>query len=375
LAFHAEARLVSLGVPVSSAETVVTNWTRHVFNTYAPAQPGPAPAEHLEGYYFSFKTGGSPREVVDRFYARARGDLVTQYREGPVGSLSPVDPREAVPMESFEVRGNSLGGGFGSLQSNGDFLWRNGYTSRKEFEKITHSEKIEIGEIGHCHFDPESKMFLDWDEVGELKMSYLASLKRMETVDKAKQLAPSAQAKLVSLGVREDRAEDVLKKWTKSVFKDYVTFPKDPAHTTTELAHLDGIYSTFKTINTANVVDRWEVRTRGNLITLYRSGSPGNPAGFDSAKAVPTDSFEIRGDKLLGPMPATLESNGDIVWTHGYISRKEPGPSVLQRALAILVLCFSWYKAYSAQVSLKVEDAEIRDQDQPFSSADYQAAD
>ena len=35
------------------------------------------------------------------------------------------------------------------------------------------------------------------------------------------------------------------------------------------------------------------------------------------------ESYEINGDKLSGPVSATIQSNGDITYSHGYKSRKE----------------------------------------------------
>jgi len=51
----------------------------------------------------------------------------------------------------------------------------------------------------------------------------------------------------------------------------------------------------------------------------------------DSATATPMESFEIRGQKLVARIPSpahgtiegTIQSNGDIQWSHGFTSRKE----------------------------------------------------
>jgi hypothetical protein len=48
-----------------------------------------------EGHYFSFKTGGNPKEVVDRFELRQKDNILTYYRNGPVGSKSSVKSSSA----------------------------------------------------------------------------------------------------------------------------------------------------------------------------------------------------------------------------------------------------------------------------------------
>jgi len=87
----------------------------------------------LDGHYFSFKTGGDPRDVVDRFEARQVGDRVTYYRNGPVGSKSRVNSASANPMESYHIDGDSLHGPVNAtIKPNGDIEYSHGYTSRKE---------------------------------------------------------------------------------------------------------------------------------------------------------------------------------------------------------------------------------------------------
>jgi len=86
-----------------------------------------------DGHYFSFKTGGSPADVVDRFIARFDGNTVTYYRNGPVGSTAKVDAATAHPMESYSIKGNNLTGPVtAKIQSNGDIVYSHGYTSRRE---------------------------------------------------------------------------------------------------------------------------------------------------------------------------------------------------------------------------------------------------
>jgi len=64
----------------------------------------------LDGHYFSFRTGGDPNAVVDRFEARQTGNRVTYYRNGHVGTTSKVKSSTASAMESYDIRGNKLHG-------------------------------------------------------------------------------------------------------------------------------------------------------------------------------------------------------------------------------------------------------------------------
>jgi hypothetical protein len=94
---------------------------------------GSADGSRLDGHYFSFKTGGDPAQVVDRFEARTSGNRVTYYRNGPVGSKSKVNSATANPMESYEIRGNQLIGPVkATVDPQGDIVYSHGYTSRKE---------------------------------------------------------------------------------------------------------------------------------------------------------------------------------------------------------------------------------------------------
>ena len=87
----------------------------------------------LNGHYFSFKTGGNPYEVVDRFEARQQGNRVTYYRNGPVGSRDRVNSATANAMESYTITGNKLSGPVGAtIKPNGDIEYTHGFTSRKE---------------------------------------------------------------------------------------------------------------------------------------------------------------------------------------------------------------------------------------------------
>jgi hypothetical protein len=94
---------------------------------------GTGVANSLSGHYFSFRTGGNPGDVVDRFEARQTGDRVTYYRNGPVGSKSRVESASAIPMESYSIEGTTLRGVVtGTVLQNGDIEYSHGYTSRKE---------------------------------------------------------------------------------------------------------------------------------------------------------------------------------------------------------------------------------------------------
>ena len=102
------------------------------------SQPSRNPSDGgggLDGHYFSFKTGGNPNDIVDRFEARQNGNRVTYYRNGPVGSKSRVNSATANPMESYSISGSTLHGPVtGTIKPNGDIEYSHGYTSRKEGE-------------------------------------------------------------------------------------------------------------------------------------------------------------------------------------------------------------------------------------------------
>jgi len=331
LAVEVRARLVSFGVPQDRADDIATEWIRSVFKDYKPAQQASMEQTelHLDGFYFSFKT--NPTDVVDRFEARTYGNFVTHYRNGPVGTKGRIDPATAMPFESFDIHGQELigpEGHRGTVDRNGDILWFNGYTSRKERTEITKK-----GELEDCYFDPECHRLVDWDGVGELKMGVFGRLKMLKNLDEAKPVVAGLHARLVELGVPEDRADYIVTNWMKSVFKASLVY---------ELAHpdpkrtepLDGFYFSFKTGgDPAKVVDRLEMRTHGELVTNYRNGPVGSIGWVDSKTAFPMESFEIHGDELIGPVSkGTIDRNGDILWNHGYTSRREIIPTKAQNA-------------------------------------------
>merc|ERR1712127_324256 len=83
----------------------------------------------LDGIYSSFKTGGSPNDVVDRCEARQVGNHVTFYRNGAVGQTTPILSATATAGESYTVEGNTLSGAVtGTVNLNGDIVWSHGYT-------------------------------------------------------------------------------------------------------------------------------------------------------------------------------------------------------------------------------------------------------
>ena len=103
----------------------------------------------LDGHYFSFKTGGNPNDIVDRFEARQDGNRVTYYRNGPVGSKSRVNSATANPMESYSISGSTLHGPVtGTIKPNGDIEYSHGYTSRKEGETTSSTSATHIFQIG-----------------------------------------------------------------------------------------------------------------------------------------------------------------------------------------------------------------------------------
>ena len=87
-----------------------------------------------------------------------------------------------------------------------------------------------------------------------------------------------------------------------------------------------GHYFSFRTgSDPGGVVDRFEARLAGNRVTFYRNGRVGSTTHVHSATANPMESYEIRGQELHGPVRGTLSVGGDILWSHGYTSRKEGG--------------------------------------------------
>ena len=72
-------------------------------------------------------------------------------------------------------------------------------------------------------------------------------------------------------------------------------------------------------------------------MTYYRNGHVGCKAHVRSESAKPMESYEIIGNTLRGPVSAEIKPNGDIVYSHGYTSRKEVIFTSLEGRRLILV--------------------------------------
>jgi len=78
---------------------------------------------------------------------------------------------------------------------------------------------------------------------------------------------------------------------------------------------LDGAWFSFATGgDAANVVDRFEAREAGGRVTFYRGGAP-------------MESYAVEGTQLVGAVRASVAPGGDILWSHGYTSRREGAPA------------------------------------------------
>ncbi|MEC7142714.1 MAG: hypothetical protein VXW30_03925 [Candidatus Thermoplasmatota archaeon] len=116
----------------------------------------------LDGHYFSFKTGGNPNDIVDRFEARQDGNRVTYYRNGPVGSKSRVNSATANPMESYSISGSTLHGPVtGTIKPNGDIEYSHGYTSRKEGETTSSTSAMHIFQTGWYRIEIADGSFIE----------------------------------------------------------------------------------------------------------------------------------------------------------------------------------------------------------------------
>ena len=94
------------------------------------------------------------------------------------------------------------------------------------------------------------------------------------------------------------------------------------------LEQLEGHYFSFSTWfgNPADVVDRYEIRREGeNAVRYYRNCYVGCTQFVDSATATPMEIYVLEGHTLIGSesVTGTIADNGDIVYSHGYTSRKE----------------------------------------------------
>lgn len=89
--------------------------------------------------------------------------------------------------------------------------------------------------------------------------------------------------------------------------------------------YLDGSYFSFKSGGSPDaVVDRFEAKTsnNGRRIDYYRNGNK-------------AEGYDINGNHMTGPVSADIQPNGDIVYSHGYTSRKvgsaKPEEDILER--------------------------------------------
>jgi hypothetical protein len=99
---------------------------------------------------------------------------------------------------------------------------KQGKPQESETEEETEQDKPEKAvDTKDCYFDPECHKLVDWEKVGELKMGVFGRLRKIEAVDDAARMAPRVSERLVSFGVPKDRADYIVTKWIKSVFKDY----------------------------------------------------------------------------------------------------------------------------------------------------------
>jgi len=97
---------------------------------------------------------------------------------------------------------------------------------------------------------------------------------------------------------------------------------------------IQGHYFSFPQAGSpSQVVDRFEVRSSNTTLTFYRNGPVGSTNHVHSATARPMESYHFDGTTLRGPVTATVDSKGDILWAHGYISRKE-GVGILPTVVA-----------------------------------------
>jgi len=98
------------------------------------------PERSINGEYFSFKTGGNPADVVDRFYAKRSGDTVTYYRNQAFPGMAAKPGK--IACEKYTISGDELAGPVkATIQRNGDIVYSHGYTSRKVVEAGSRSQK------------------------------------------------------------------------------------------------------------------------------------------------------------------------------------------------------------------------------------------
>ncbi|CAK0857642.1 unnamed protein product [Prorocentrum cordatum] len=69
----------------------------------------------------------------------------------------------------------------------------------------------------------------------------------------------------------------------------------------------------------SQIVDRFRAAQVGDKVTFFRNQKKPGPGAQPGSVAC--ESYTIRGNTLSGAVSATLLPNGDITWSHGYISR------------------------------------------------------
>ncbi|KAK7247690.1 hypothetical protein SO694_00124043 [Aureococcus anophagefferens] len=108
---------------------------------------------------------------------------------------------------------------------------------------------------------------------------------------------------------------------------------------------LDGAWFSFKNGDEANVHDRFEAREAGGRLYRFTRGG------------APLDNYAIEGAQLVGGVPsigtvvpaalfflydnlrATVAPGGDILWSHGYTSRREGAPAAERTVGAVVATC------------------------------------
>ena len=87
---------------------------------------------------------------------------------------------------------------------------------------------------------------------------------------------------------------------------------------------LKGTYFSFRTGGDAGaVVDRYEARQSNGKVTFYRNGAVGQKTPVQIWDDHAGEVYDISGNTLTGAVTATVQDNGDIVWSHGYTSRPD----------------------------------------------------
>ena len=100
--------------------------------------------------------------------------------------------------------------------------------------------------------------------------------------------------------------------WQNAVYQVTLGGGEGPMDGNSTWEALNGSYVSFRTDgNPDEVVDRFEARlsNNGRRIDYYRNGNK-------------NEGYDITGNTMTGPVSAAIQPNGDIVYSHGYTSRK-----------------------------------------------------